>query len=84
MTADILFSPFEINGLTLPNRIVMAPMTRNMSESGAPGRPMPSITVGAPKAGLPTSAITAPSMAISACPQLQETKRWQNLTKKYS
>ncbi len=32
-----LFSPFTLNGLTLPNRIVMAPMTRNFSPHGVPG-----------------------------------------------
>ena len=30
MSLDALFSPFTIKGLTLPNRIVMAPMTRTM------------------------------------------------------
>jgi 2,4-dienoyl-CoA reductase-like NADH-dependent reductase (Old Yellow Enzyme family) len=32
-----LFTPFTLNGLTLPNRIVMAPMTRNFSPRGVPG-----------------------------------------------
>jgi 2,4-dienoyl-CoA reductase-like NADH-dependent reductase (Old Yellow Enzyme family) len=32
-----LFTPFTLNGLTLPNRVVMAPMTRNMSPNGVPG-----------------------------------------------
>ncbi|HXA77113.1 MAG TPA: NADH:flavin oxidoreductase [Candidatus Acidoferrales bacterium] len=32
-----LFSPLTLNGLTLPNRIVMAPMTRNFSPRGVPG-----------------------------------------------
>ena len=32
-----LFKPFTLNGLTLPNRIVMAPMTRNFSPRGVPG-----------------------------------------------
>ncbi|WP_338016685.1 oxidoreductase [Oleomonas cavernae] len=32
-----LFSPFTINGLTLANRIVMAPMTRSRSPGGIPG-----------------------------------------------
>jgi 2,4-dienoyl-CoA reductase-like NADH-dependent reductase (Old Yellow Enzyme family) len=32
-----LFTPFSLNGLTLPNRIVMAPMTRNFSPAGVPG-----------------------------------------------
>jgi 2,4-dienoyl-CoA reductase-like NADH-dependent reductase (Old Yellow Enzyme family) len=27
---------FEINGLTLPNRVVMAPMTRSFSPGGVP------------------------------------------------
>ncbi|AFI89201.1 NADH:flavin oxidoreductase [Pectobacterium parmentieri] len=37
MSDDILFSPFTVKGLTLPNRIVMAPMTRSMAEEGVPG-----------------------------------------------
>ena len=32
-----LFTPFTLNGLKLPNRIVMAPMTRNFSLRGVPG-----------------------------------------------
>jgi 2,4-dienoyl-CoA reductase-like NADH-dependent reductase (Old Yellow Enzyme family) len=32
-----LFRPFTINGLKLPNRIVMAPMTRSFSPGGIPG-----------------------------------------------
>jgi 2,4-dienoyl-CoA reductase-like NADH-dependent reductase (Old Yellow Enzyme family) len=34
---DALFSPLTIKGLTLPNRIVMAPMTRAGSPDGVPG-----------------------------------------------
>ena len=34
---DILFSPFEGGGLRLPNRIVMAPMTRSFSPGNVPG-----------------------------------------------
>jgi 2,4-dienoyl-CoA reductase-like NADH-dependent reductase (Old Yellow Enzyme family) len=37
MPDNILFTPFSLKGLTLPNRIVMAPMTRNMAEGGIPG-----------------------------------------------
>ncbi|MBT2788420.1 MULTISPECIES: NADH:flavin oxidoreductase [unclassified Halomonas] len=37
MSNDILFTPFTLKGLTLPNRIVMAPMTRAMAEGGIPG-----------------------------------------------
>ena len=37
--ADVgaLFAPFAIKGLNLPNRIVMAPMTRSKSPGGVPG-----------------------------------------------
>lgn len=34
---DPLFQPFTCRGLTLPNRIVMAPMTRSFSPGGVPG-----------------------------------------------
>jgi 2,4-dienoyl-CoA reductase-like NADH-dependent reductase (Old Yellow Enzyme family) len=34
---DALFRPFTLNGLSLPNRIVMAPMTRWRSPLGVPG-----------------------------------------------
>jgi 2,4-dienoyl-CoA reductase-like NADH-dependent reductase (Old Yellow Enzyme family) len=34
MPADALFQPFSFKGLHLPNRIVMAPMTRSMSPGG--------------------------------------------------
>ena len=32
-----LFAPFTVGGLTLPNRIAMAPMTRYFSPDGVPG-----------------------------------------------
>jgi 2,4-dienoyl-CoA reductase-like NADH-dependent reductase (Old Yellow Enzyme family) len=35
--AEILSRPVSINGLTVPNRIVMAPMTRLFSPGGVPG-----------------------------------------------
>ena len=34
MTNDSLFRPFSFKGLTLPNRVVMAPMTRSKSPGG--------------------------------------------------
>ncbi|AKH43666.1 2,4-dienoyl-CoA reductase-like NADH-dependent reductase (Old Yellow Enzyme family) [Altererythrobacter atlanticus] len=37
VSTDILFQPFSSAKLSLPNRIVMAPMTRNMSPDGVPG-----------------------------------------------
>ncbi|PWW10911.1 NADH:flavin oxidoreductase [Mangrovibacter plantisponsor] len=39
MSDNVLFSPFTLKGLTLPNRIVMAPMTRGMAPEGIPGQP---------------------------------------------
>lgn len=35
--SSTLFRPFSIKNLTLPNRIVMAPMTRGMAPDGIPG-----------------------------------------------
>lgn len=35
--AEILSRPISLNGLTVPNRIVMAPMTRMFSPGGVPG-----------------------------------------------
>ena len=34
----VLFEPFQSPKLTLPNRIVMAPMTRNMAPGGVPAQ----------------------------------------------
>ena len=31
---DILFSPYRLKSITLPNRVVMAPMTRSFSPGG--------------------------------------------------
>ena len=36
---SVLFQPFTSGKLSLPNRFVMAPMTRNMAPAGVPGRP---------------------------------------------
>ncbi|MEO6387971.1 MAG: NADH:flavin oxidoreductase [Croceibacterium sp.] len=35
----VLFQPFTSPKLTLPNRVVMAPMTRNMAPGGVPAQP---------------------------------------------
>ncbi|MGP1678928.1 MAG: NADH:flavin oxidoreductase [Burkholderiales bacterium] len=37
ISADPLFEPFSVKSLILPNRIVMAPMTRSFSPGGVPG-----------------------------------------------
>lgn len=36
MSLDSLFSPFQFKSLKLPNRVVMAPMTRSFSPKGVP------------------------------------------------
>ena len=36
MSLDALFQPFEFKSLKLPNRVVMAPMTRSFSPGGVP------------------------------------------------
>ena len=36
-SAQALFTPFSVKGVALPNRIVMAPMTRSFSPGGVPG-----------------------------------------------
>lgn len=36
VSTDLLFEPFRLKGLTLPNRIVMAPMTRSRSAGQVP------------------------------------------------
>ncbi len=36
MSASALFQPFKLKSLALPNRIVMAPMTRSFSPNGVP------------------------------------------------
>ncbi|HEY2051026.1 MAG TPA: NADH:flavin oxidoreductase [Caulobacteraceae bacterium] len=36
MSRELLFAPFSFKGLTLPNRLVMAPMTRSKSPGGVP------------------------------------------------
>lgn len=36
MNPDVLFKPFTLRNLELPNRIVMAPMTRQFSPNGVP------------------------------------------------
>jgi 2,4-dienoyl-CoA reductase-like NADH-dependent reductase (Old Yellow Enzyme family) len=37
LQVESLFAPFRLGSLSLPNRIVMAPMTRTMSPDGVPG-----------------------------------------------
>lgn len=36
--SELLFEPVSLGGITLPNRVVMAPMTRGFSKDGRPGK----------------------------------------------
>jgi 2,4-dienoyl-CoA reductase-like NADH-dependent reductase (Old Yellow Enzyme family) len=38
ISPQVLFQPFQLNRLKLPNRLVMAPMTRTHSPGGIPGK----------------------------------------------
>lgn len=51
MSVDALFRPFTVKGLTLPNRIVMAPMTRSFSPNGIPTSDVAAIIAAGPRAG---------------------------------
>lgn len=50
VSTDLLFEPFRLKGLSLPNRVVMAPMTRSRSPGRCPMAMLPPITAAAPKA----------------------------------
>lgn len=56
-----LFSSFRLGGLTLPNRVVMAPMTRNRSPGGAPGAIVATYYAQRAEAGLLITEGTSPS-----------------------
>lgn len=48
--AEILSRPLKLNGLTVPNRIAMAPMTRMFSPAACPARTYrPTTPVGQPQ-----------------------------------
>ena len=48
MSTEVLFQPFKFKGLNLPNRVVMAPMTRSMSPGGVATEDVAPTTPGAP------------------------------------
>jgi len=56
-----LFSPYELGPLTLPNRIVMAPMTRNRSTGNVPGALVAEYYAQRAGAGLIVTEGTSPS-----------------------
>ncbi len=47
---DVLFQPFKLKGLSLPNRIVMAPMTRSKSPHQIPNETVAAYYRAAPRA----------------------------------
>jgi len=59
--SQILFSTFQLGSLTLPNRIVMAPMTRNRSINNVPGELVARYYAQRAAAGLIITEGTSPS-----------------------
>jgi 2,4-dienoyl-CoA reductase-like NADH-dependent reductase (Old Yellow Enzyme family) len=49
VSTDVLFRPFRFKSLELPDRIVMAPMTRCFSPDGVPGENVASYYADAPR-----------------------------------
>lgn len=49
MNLGPLFEPFELHNLKLRNRVAMAPMTRNFSPDGVPGKTWWPIIAAVPK-----------------------------------
>ena len=49
MSTEVLFRPFKFKGLNLPNRVVMAPMTRSFSPGGVATDDVARTTAAAPR-----------------------------------
>jgi N-ethylmaleimide reductase len=58
---SLLFSPWKLGRITLPNRIVMAPMTRNRSPGNVPGESVARYYAQRAEAGLIVTEGTSPS-----------------------
>ncbi len=58
---DILFTPYDLGGLALRNRVVMAPMTRSRSIGNLPGENVATYYAQRAEAGLIITEGTAPS-----------------------
>jgi N-ethylmaleimide reductase len=58
---DLLFSPYTLGRITLSNRVVMAPMTRNRSPGNAPGEAVARYYAQRAEAGLIVTEGTSPS-----------------------
>ena len=61
MSEDILFSPYTLGAITLKNRVVMSPMTRNRSPANVPGDIVAKYYEQRAEAGLIITEGTAPS-----------------------
>jgi 2,4-dienoyl-CoA reductase-like NADH-dependent reductase (Old Yellow Enzyme family) len=68
-----LFEPFRVGGLRLPNRIVMAPMTRAFSPNGIPGENVAAYYAKHAAPGYPKN--TLPMTA--RCPASSATMLWR-------
>ena len=87
---NTLFSKFSMNGLSLKNRVVMAPMTRNFSPNGVPKDYAPTYYAKRAKGGVGlilTEGVEVSHRAASGypdCPNLQSDdskKMWEKVVK---
>jgi N-ethylmaleimide reductase len=85
--SNILFSKYKLGRLELPNRLVMAPMTRNRSPGGAPGPIVAAYYAQRAEAGLIITEGTSPSpngMGYARMPGLYDAAQvagWASVTK---
>ncbi len=86
MPQDILFSSFQLGPITLKNRVVMAPMTRNRSLSNVPGDIVAAYYAQRAEAGLIVTEGTSPSpngLGYARIPGLfdaQQAAGWKKVT----
>lgn len=88
MTTDILFSPLKVGDLTLPNRIIMAPLTRSRAVGGGrvPNELMAKYYAQRASAGLILSeatAVTPQGVGYADTPGIwseQQVAGWQQVT----
>jgi N-ethylmaleimide reductase len=87
MASDSLFTPYQANGITFSNRIVMAPMTRSRAINNIPNALMAEYYAQRASAGLIITEGTAPSpngLGYSRIPGIlspEQTEGWKLVTK---
>jgi N-ethylmaleimide reductase len=88
MPNDLLFSPYQLGPISLANRVVMAPMTRNRAIGNIPGDLVATEYAQRAEAGLIVSEGTSPSpngLGYARIPGLfneEQVAAWKNVTSK--